>query len=245
MWTVYEHISPSGKVYVGITSQIPYKRWKYGTGYRENTIFSKAISKYGWDNIKHIIIATNLGERTAKNIEIDLIKFYKEQNKSYNITMGGDGTTGRFLSYGTRVKISKAHTGKQLSEEHKYKCTKALIGRSWSEEQRVKFKSSFLKKKESGYIFKGHPCSDKNKEILRQYKLGIPRSTEVIKKLQNNNSCLPVLQYSITNEFIREFKSINEAVRETSVNKKGISRCCRGIQQHSGNYIWRFKNECK
>lgn len=26
-WIVYEHISPSGKVYVGITSQNPKVRW--------------------------------------------------------------------------------------------------------------------------------------------------------------------------------------------------------------------------
>ena len=31
-WTVYRHISPSGKVYVGITSMQPELRWSKGYG---------------------------------------------------------------------------------------------------------------------------------------------------------------------------------------------------------------------
>ena len=29
-YIVYKHTSPSNKVYIGITKQKPYKRWKYG-----------------------------------------------------------------------------------------------------------------------------------------------------------------------------------------------------------------------
>ena len=48
-WTVYKHISPSGKVYVGISSNVK-NRWA-GNGYYyqlSETIFSRAIKKYGW-----------------------------------------------------------------------------------------------------------------------------------------------------------------------------------------------------
>ena len=33
MWTVYRHIAPSGKVYIGITCQKPEYRWNNGNGY--------------------------------------------------------------------------------------------------------------------------------------------------------------------------------------------------------------------
>lgn len=33
IWTVYRHISPSGKVYIGITSKPIEKRWNKGKGY--------------------------------------------------------------------------------------------------------------------------------------------------------------------------------------------------------------------
>lgn len=32
-WCVYIHTSPSGKKYIGITSQNPQKRWQNGKGY--------------------------------------------------------------------------------------------------------------------------------------------------------------------------------------------------------------------
>lgn len=43
-WIVYKHVSPSNKVYVGITSQSNIKRrWFRGSGYNRCPIFMKAI----------------------------------------------------------------------------------------------------------------------------------------------------------------------------------------------------------
>ena len=45
-WAVYEHISPSGKVYIGITSNIK-KRWASNGYYYQlkDTIFARAIKR--------------------------------------------------------------------------------------------------------------------------------------------------------------------------------------------------------
>lgn len=37
-WIIYEHISPSGKVYIGITSQNVERRWKNGMGMEKDLI---------------------------------------------------------------------------------------------------------------------------------------------------------------------------------------------------------------
>ena len=110
-WTLYRHVSPSGKIYIGITSKYPvYKRWRYGTGYVNNTYFNNAIIKYGWDNIKHEILFTNLDEDRAKRLEIELIRHYKGLGISYNITNGGDGTLGRKFSKESLQKSILAKT---------------------------------------------------------------------------------------------------------------------------------------
>ena len=62
-YTVYKHTSPSGKVYIGITSIDPAKRWKQG--YSHNKHFSMAIKKYGWENIKSEIIASGLTKKRS------------------------------------------------------------------------------------------------------------------------------------------------------------------------------------
>ena len=94
-WTVYKHVSPSGKVYVGITSNI-HRRWAANGYYYclKETAFSRALYKYGWDNFQHIIVATELTKQEASDMEKTLIKKYKELSLSYNITDGGEGYAG-------------------------------------------------------------------------------------------------------------------------------------------------------
>lgn len=61
MYTVYMHVCPNNKRYIGITKREPSARWGHnGIGYKRNTHFYNAIKLYGWENIKHIIIATDL-----------------------------------------------------------------------------------------------------------------------------------------------------------------------------------------
>ena len=94
-YTVYKHVSPSGKVYIGITKQKSEYRWNHGKNYRKDQLlFYRAIKKYSWDNFTHIILYKGLSEKDAKNIEISLIKQYKALGISYNITDGGDGGRG-------------------------------------------------------------------------------------------------------------------------------------------------------
>lgn len=111
-WCLYKHTSPSGKVYVGITSKPVKRRWNNGLGYQPCRAFWKAIVKYGWDNIQHEIILDQLSEQAAKELEIILIKHYKELGISYNITNGGDGYLGFNPSLETRRKISDAMKGR-------------------------------------------------------------------------------------------------------------------------------------
>lgn len=65
---------PNGKMYVGITSQDPERRWRKGKGYAEDSFVRKAIEKYGWENVEKEIVASNQTEEEAKNFERLLIK---------------------------------------------------------------------------------------------------------------------------------------------------------------------------
>ena len=71
-YKVYMHISPIGKKYIGITKQSLKKRFDNGRGYKGCFRFKKAIDKYGWENIEHILLKDNLTEEEAKKMEIDL-----------------------------------------------------------------------------------------------------------------------------------------------------------------------------
>lgn len=111
------HITPSKKIYIGITRQNPVKRWLNGKGYQAQDYFYKAILKYGWDNIEHKILFTGLTKAEAEEKEIELIAQYKSNVREfgYNIQNGGS-TTGKF-SEETIEKIRIANTGRKHTPE--------------------------------------------------------------------------------------------------------------------------------
>ena len=123
---VYKHTSPSGKCYVGITSQDPKYRWgnngcKYleirKNGKLKHPYFAQAILKYGWDNIKHELLHNGLSKEEACKLEQKYIMEYKSQGLSYNITDGGEGVWGFHFSEEQREKLRKSNRGKKQTPE--------------------------------------------------------------------------------------------------------------------------------
>lgn len=102
IWSVYIHISPSDKYYVGITSQNPISaRWRNGKGYRNNLHFWRVIQKYGWDNFEHEIFAEHLTKDEACEMEKILIRELDSNDvkHGYNKSSGGEyGRAGIKLS---------------------------------------------------------------------------------------------------------------------------------------------------
>ena len=119
-YIVYMHIFPNNKKYIGITSKTPNGRWEGGTGYDKikQPVMYNAIQKYGWENVEHIILFENLSYKEASQKEIELIKLYKTNCRrygndyGYNMTDGGDGTTGHIVSDEAKQKMSQQRLGK-------------------------------------------------------------------------------------------------------------------------------------
>ena len=186
-WTVYEHITPSGKRYIGITSDKPEHRWKNGRGYRENTPFGKAIEKYGWDNIKHEILDTNIDEFEAKCLEEYYIFSYRtyvgfSDCNGYNCTLGGEGSLGYIASEEARKKISESNKGRTVwnkgkkgkqhhSEETRKKMRESHKGQTpWNKGKQSHNKGKHLSEEQKNKISaslkgknKGRPCPTKGK----------------------------------------------------------------------------------
>ena len=100
-YTIYKHIAPNGKVYIGVTSVKPEQRWgKDGIGY-QGQAFYYAIQKYGWDNFEHEIIAENISAEYVECFEKALIAMYDStnHNKGYNISQGGFGVENKKFYY--------------------------------------------------------------------------------------------------------------------------------------------------
>lgn len=135
---VYEHVSPDGKRYIGITSKRPEERWQPGgKGYIDNTHFWNAIVKHGWNNFEHNIIATDLSLEDACKLECELIAEHDTMNPDcgYNHTTGGNWSTP---DEATRAKLSMRTSERAKDPEYRAKLSQSLMGHDVSDITRQK-----------------------------------------------------------------------------------------------------------
>lgn len=217
IYTVYMHIFPNGKRYIGITGQKVNERWRInGNGYRSQKLMKRAIEKYGWNNIDHIIVAENLTLKDAGNLEKKLIEQYQTVNPKfgYNQSIGGENSPiGVKRSEETRRKLSISHMGRthnkgyHLREEQRKHLREINLGKKLSEETKKKI-------------------SDANKG-RKPTNFAIERVKEVC-----NKSCICIatgVQYS----------SATIASRETGEPLNTITRHCR---KEVLNPRWKYLN---
>ena len=137
-YSVYMHISPNGKKYIGITSLVPERRWQKGRGYKDQSYFYKAIQKYGWDNFKHEVPFTDLTKEEAEQKEIDLIACYQSDNRNFGYNVDRGGNSHGKTSEETKRKISQKLKGRAKPESVRKKLSESNKGKKRSEETRRK-----------------------------------------------------------------------------------------------------------
>lgn len=139
-YTVYMHVFPNGKEYIGITCGDVEKRWANGFGYISQYVFY-AIVKYGWDNIKHYILYSNLTKREAEEKERELIFKHNTtiHGNGYNVDNGGSNKGAH--SDETKRKISESKKGRKISYE-----TKEKLRISMTEERKKKMIKASIEK---------------------------------------------------------------------------------------------------
>lgn len=158
-WTVYKHQNlVNGKIYIGITSQKPEDRWRNGAGYYNHKKFYAAILKYGWDNFSHDILYVGLTEAEACQKEKELIKLYNSKNNGYNLTDGGDGTSGYHHTDATKRKISQS----QKRNNHQKKTAQINAWNSTHKQNHVEM----MKKRWEDDNFKTEMAEKHKKKIL-------------------------------------------------------------------------------
>jgi hypothetical protein len=98
-YKVYMHTVPNGKKYIGITKQNVKERWRNGRGYENNKRFYNAILKYGWENIQHDILLTDLTQEEAYEKEIELIALNETNNPNYGYNQTDGGANANYAMF--------------------------------------------------------------------------------------------------------------------------------------------------
>jgi len=168
------------KLYIGkTTAQNPINRWYRHLSIAKNkTTFNRAyqlvhksINKYGKKNFTFEVIEECSSEALGLDREKFWIDFYKTNVLKYgsvfgyNLTEGGDGSSGFKHSKSARAKMSRDRKGTRLGEEntffgkHHSEKSKKLIsennmGKKHTQEAKDKISASMKGKKKSKYEMK-------------------------------------------------------------------------------------------
>lgn len=219
----------NNKKYVGKAEKTAWKRWlrHVRDAYKPDctTAIGRAILKYNEKNFELFIIDNSLtpGELNQKE------KYWiKELNtlvpNGYNLTEGGEGVSGIKQSEETKNKKRQAMKGKQFTEEHK---------------KNISIGSKGIAKRNKGFKH-----STETKEKISLKKIG--KFTEKQKNWQNirkEQLKKPILQFTLDNILIKEWKSAKDIEQETGIFATSIGKICKGKGNSAGGFIWKYKSE--
>lgn len=231
-WTIYKILSPSNRIYVGVTCDIKQRFRHYRNLYPSSQkLLYRSLAKYGYGSHSIEIIESfksTIGFAHGK--EIFWIRSYMSNRCKYpeqngmNMTDGGQGTIGYKMTNEQRVKLGDRVRGFRHTDEAKRRIGDAAKGNKygkgykWSEKKMVDMKERMM-----GNKF-GKGPSENNKAAIR---------ASAYKKR------IPILQYDKENNFIKEHFGVLEAQKELGINN--ISGVLTGKLKHTAGFIFKYK----
>lgn len=262
---VYKYTSPSGKVYIGQTSNEHRRRMEfcrlsqsYG-GHR----MDMARLKYGPENFKYEVLFRGefQNEKEMEKIlnekEMYYINLFDSYRSGYNMNEGGAGNVGFYMPDASR-KIISANTKDWIKRKGH-----PLSGKGHSTESIDKMRRNTKKKfgkDNPNYGWKpSKELLDRLADLSRQRRgeknpFYGKHHTETVKSIYREKFGRPVLQIDKnTGEKIAVYQSLNEAAIHVCGNIKAasdISKCCKGYVNSKGvkiktarGYKWEWYNQ--
>lgn len=138
----------NGKAYIGTTVNFKTRLKSHA---KSNYPIGRAIRKYGLENFELEIIDGSDDKKIAFNqLEPHYIAFFKTKGAGgYNLTNGGEGSSGFIQSAESRERSRQGSIGTKRSAESKHKMRLAKLGTNLSNEHKLRIGKSNLGVKKS------------------------------------------------------------------------------------------------
>lgn len=255
----------NGKQYVG---QHHYDKEELDSNYHGSGHIIKMIYKKRPETLREEYIKTCYYQTELDEWEQYYIEFYNTlYPNGYNLQEGGNGGVpseetkkkmseaqkgeknhffGKKHSDETIIKLRDINKGKHLSEEAKKKISDKIKGRT--SPNKGKHPSEETRRKMS-ISRKGKHHSEESKRKISAAHKGKHPSEEARRKMSLAKKGKPnvklskhVLQFTLTGEFIREWKSCREVQIQLGYERSYIGACCRGKYKQAYGFVWKYKD---
>lgn len=217
----------NGKVYIGLTQRTIQERWKehINVAYNQNSkdsnsIFKKAIRKYGKENfqVEEIEWCDNLEQLKEKEVfwikQYHSYAFDKDSN-GYNSTRGGDYPYGIInqpvyqIDILTGKIIQSFNSIKEAEETTKAGDISAVLKRGYGEQP-----------KDSGttWVYQSEYSKYVPEQFYDKYNI--------------------ICQLDLKGKFIKYWKGVNAPSFNLKISQGNISSCLSGNRKKAGEYQW-------
>lgn len=212
---IYKIISPSGSIYIGQSWKVETRLKKYRCSLAKGQ--PRLYNSFKKHGIdNHLFTIEAEFDQTVSQIELD-----KQETFFWN----------KYKDLGCEMlNVREPGNGGKMSEESKVKISIANKG----------------KRHPSLYL----PKSEESKKRMSESKKGIKLSKEHCKKISIRNLGRVthhkiIEQYSLDDQFIREFVSMADAERDIDIKgaNSNISACCNGRLNSAYKFIWKYKTK--
>lgn len=214
------------------------KRFANGKGYLNNTYFTRAINKYGWNNFKHIIYKENLSEQDAKELEI-IAKYKSNKNEyGYNISSDGEGASGVLKTQYQidMIKLASSLPVYQFDMNYTFLNEYPSV-REAARQLNIPSKSGIR-----------DCCVGKlqsSKGYIWRYKKDVvdPFDKSTIRKSEYKYNTKPLYKINLLSKEYILYSNIKEACEQTGLVYEYIFNCCKGKRKSYKGYLWVFAND--
>lgn len=140
----------------------------------------------------------------------------------------------------TKEAISKSLTGITRSEETKDKVKRSIIAKQGRPVLQFSREGKFIKEWEAGSV--AAKALGLDKANLNACCKGRKKTCGgfIWKYASEEVKDTRIIQLSLEGDFIKEFKNSAEAERELGINAVLINRVCKGLQEQTYNYIFKY-----
>lgn len=204
------------KKYIGQTINVEKRKHEhYFSDSSGSKLVRRAIKKYGMENFDFQILCTSEKEEIIKELEIKIISSLNTMSPNgYNLTLGGEGTTGYKHTEKNKKIMSKLKKGIKQSEDQKRKTSERMKGNS---------------------LAKGYKHTEETLKLLSEQRkgnkntLGRKLSEEEINKLSERmKGNKYTLGHVLSEEHKEKISKGNSGKKFTEEHKQKISNALKG-----------------
>lgn len=130
----------------------------------------------------------------------------------------------RYDSYNSRIGYNSTIGGKGAN------------GKAWGSEKQKQAIANRPTMKGSANPMFGKHHSEEARQKIREARLGTKWTDEM-----NEKRCKPVIQLTLDNKEIKEYRSLTEAAQELKCNSSLIMRVCQGKKRTAKGFHWKYK----